>query len=138
MKDTPKVPTDLEILETIYNLYHEDFVLYDQDEKIRETKIYVPINCHKVADKLKVNGDIVFGRLYYHLNKKYRYRQEDDSKVSFFAFNEIPNSPKSINFPLLTSILAGLKEEKDKFRTTTIIAVVALVLSSISLVLSSC
>ena len=138
MKAPPKVPTDLKILETIYNLYHEEFVLYDEDEKIRETKIYVPIDCHKVADKLKVNGDIVFGRLYYHLDKKYRYRQEDDSKVLFFAFNEIPDSPKSINFPLLTSVLAGLREEKDKFRTTTIIAVVALVLSSISLVLSSC
>ena len=64
-----KVPTDLEILNTIYELHHKDFVLYDQDKEVRETKIMVPINCRDVAEILKVDGYIVFGRLYYHLEK---------------------------------------------------------------------
>ena len=134
---TPRIPTDLEILNTIYKLYHKDFVLYDDDENIRNNKVYVPINCQKVADILGVNGDILFGRLYYHLDKKYRYTQEDDSKVYFFAFNEIPDNPQSINFPLMTSVLADFREREEKFWTTAIIAILAVIISCISLFYST-
>lgn len=130
---TPRIPTDLDILNTIYKLYHADFVLYDDDKNIRNNKIYVPIDCHKIANILGVNGDIVFGRLYYHLEKKYHYKQRDGSEVFFFAYNEISGNPKSINFPLMTSVLASLREKEEKFWISIAIAVLALIGSSASL-----
>ena len=57
---TTGIPTDLEILNTIYEPQHKDFVLYDQDETVRETKTCVSMGCQKVANRLSVDGDIVF------------------------------------------------------------------------------
>lgn len=125
-----KIPTDRQILETIYNLYHESYKTFTADS--RSTKIYMPIDCQLVADKLGVDGDIVFGRLYYHLEKKYGYKQEDNSKVHLFAMY-IGGDKHCINFPLMTSVLASLQEAKKEFWTPTIIAGVALVIAIIAL-----
>ena len=130
-----KVPTDLELLNTIYKLYHENFVLYDQDEKIRETKVMVPIDCNKIADILKVNRDIIFGRLYFHLEKKYGYKLDDEprnARVRFFAL-KAGKDIHCINFPLLVSVLACLRQERENFRTVTAIAILALIISLASL-----
>lgn len=132
----PRIPTDLDILNTIYKLYYEDFVSYNRNKDTRKTKIYVPIDCQKVADELKVDGDIVFFRLYSHLEKKYSYRQRDNSLILFFAYNEIPGNPKSINFPLMISVLADLKREEDKFLTTTFIGILVVIVPLISLLYS--
>lgn len=129
-----KIPTDLEILSTIYKLYYKDFVSYNQNKDIRETKMYVPIDCQKIADELKVDGDIVFFRLYSHLEKKYSYRQKDDSLILFFAYNEIPGNPRSINFPLMTSVLADLREEKDKFETMVLATILVAIVPLISII----
>ena len=118
---TPTIPTDLEMLNTIYKLHHADFVLYDQDKKIRPSKIMVHVNCRKVAEILGVDGDIVFGRLYYHLEEKYGYKRDDGSQVAFFAL-QAGGVPHCINFPLMTSVLAGLREEEDKFWISIMVA----------------
>ena len=78
-------PTDKQILEVIYNKYYDNFSLFSKDNSLRETKIYVPIDLEKIANELKVDNDIIFGRLYYHLNKKYGYINENGSKVHFFT-----------------------------------------------------
>ncbi|HAV1510830.1 hypothetical protein CGK13_22950 [Vibrio parahaemolyticus] len=44
-----KNPTDLELLECIYNHYRAEFALYDSDETIRAGKVYVPIDCRLIA-----------------------------------------------------------------------------------------
>ncbi|WP_230850558.1 hypothetical protein, partial [Vibrio harveyi] len=62
-----KNPTDLELLECIYNHYRAEFALYDSDETIRAGKVYVPIDCKLIAGKLGADPELVFGRLYYHL-----------------------------------------------------------------------
>ena len=128
--------TDLEVLNTIYELYHSDFVAFEEGDDSRDTKIHVPIDCKKIAGKLKVDSDIIFGRLYYHLNKQYGYKQPDGSTVSFFAM-KVGRDSKCINFPLMTSVLAGLRQEKRKFRIGTTIAVFALMVSVISLTIST-
>ncbi|MGL4713256.1 MAG: hypothetical protein ACRCWP_12090, partial [Shewanella sp.] len=97
-------PTDLEVLERIYSKYYQDFTEYEDDENIRASKIYVPISCDEIAKKLKVDGDIVFGRLYYHMEKKYGYKQSDGSNVHFFAFR-VGKESHCVNFPLLSSVL---------------------------------
>ena len=127
-----KIPTDLEILETIHKMYYKDFVLYDQDNTIRKAKIFVPIDCLEIANRLNVNGDTVFGRLEYHLEEKYGYNQSESTRVKFFAL-QLGNDRHCVNFPLLEAVLASLKEERENFWTTTIIASLALILSFISI-----
>lgn len=130
-----RIPTDIEILNTIYSMYHSDFVAFEKGGRSRDTKIYVPIDCKKIAGELKVDSDIVFGRLYYHLEKQYGYKQDDGSNVHFFAL-KVGNDSKCVNFPLMTSVLAGLRQEKKKFWIGTAIAVLALIVSTVSLTVS--
>ncbi|MAD54073.1 MAG: hypothetical protein CMF18_08380 [Idiomarinaceae bacterium] len=128
-------PTDVEVLESIYSKYYRDFTAYEEDESIRASKIYVPISCDEIAKELKVDGDIVFGRLYYHLESKYGYKQSDGSNVHFFAFR-VGKERHCVNFPLLSSVLAGLQQEKRKFVLATTISVVSLLISIISIGIS--
>ncbi|MCU0988985.1 MAG: hypothetical protein MUE63_05220, partial [Xanthomonadales bacterium] len=60
-------PTDLQILEEIYRRYYADFAAFQRASPNRETKVYVPIDIQAIADHFKVDGDIIHGRLYYHL-----------------------------------------------------------------------
>lgn len=130
-----RIPTDLEILNTIYRMYHSDFAAFERGDGSRASKIYVPIDCKEIAGELKVDPDIVFGRLYYHLEKQYGYKQDDGSNVHFFAL-KVGNDPKCVNFSLMTSVLAGLRQEKKKFWIGTAIAVLALIVSTVSLTVS--
>lgn len=130
-----RIPTDLEILNTIYHLYNSTFVAFEEDDGTRDSKIYVPIDCKKVASKLKVDPDIVFGRLYYHLEKQYGYKKDDGSNVHFFAL-KVGNDSTCVNFPLMTSVLASLRHERKKFWIGTVIAVFALIISAVSLTVS--
>ncbi|WP_218418286.1 hypothetical protein [Alteromonas lipotrueae] len=130
-----RIPTDLEILNTIYRMYHSDFVAFERGDETRASKIYVPVDCKKIAGELKVDSDIVFGRLYYHLEKQYGYKQNDGSNVHFFAL-KVRNDPKCVNFPLMTSVLAGLRQERKRFWIGTAIAVLALIISTVSLTVS--
>tara|TARA_R110001606_G_scaffold399306_1_gene584299 strand:- start:26491 stop:26910 length:420 start_codon:yes stop_codon:yes gene_type:complete len=130
-----KIPTDLDVLNAVYNMYHFDFISFERGCGIRGSKIYVPIDCQKVARVLKVDPDIVFGRLYYHLEKQYGYKKTDGGNVHFFAL-KVGNDSKCVNFPLLTSVLAGLREERKKFWIGMAVAVLALIVSLISLMFS--
>jgi hypothetical protein len=130
-----KTPTDLELLNTIYERYYTEFTKYSEEERIRQSKIMVPVDCAEIANRLGVDGDIVFGRLYYHLEKKYGYTQDDGSKVRFFAL-AAGKDRHCVNFPYLASVLATLRQEKQKFTITTWISVGAAVISVVSLCVS--
>lgn len=126
-----KVPTDIAILRLIYKLYYEEFNNYGSGAEIengRGSKIYVPIDCVLVARHLKMDADIVFGRLYYHLQNKYGFAQANNAKVPFFS-HVIGQDRHCIHFPLLASVLAGLEEESSKSQRATIFSIVAIVIS---------
>ena len=129
-----KLPTDRAVIECIFEKYKETFASFEA-EKNRSSKVYVPIDCKAIADELKTEGDIVFGRLYYHLEKKYGYEQPNGTKVAFFTLG-VGTDPKCVNFPLLASVLAGMREEQQRHLSATVIAVVALVVSVASLAVS--
>lgn len=129
-----KIPTDLKILNLIYDNYYEDFCVYSKDKK-RESKIYVPINIAQIATTLEVDNDIVFGRLYYHLNEKYKYKNTDGSSVEFFALS-IGNDRHCINFPYLASVLARLREQHHQYLTANVIASVSIIIAISSLIIS--
>jgi hypothetical protein len=130
-----KTPTDLELLNVIYEKYYDQFARYSNESADRESKIYVPIDCTSIADELKVDGDIIFGRLYYDLDNRYGYTKEDGSKVHFFA-PKVGKDRHCVNLPLLASVLAGLRHENKRFKLTTWISVIAIIISAISFGLS--
>lgn len=130
-----KLPSDLKILETIYETYHKDYAAFYKDEKTRESKIYVPINCKEIAQTLKTDHDIIFGRLYYHLEKLYGYKHDDGVKVPFFAL-KVGNDKNCINFPLMASVLAGLQQQHSQFIWATVISLFSFIVSCIALVKS--
>ena len=110
-----KSPTDLEILSFIRNHYYDVFISYDKGEATRANKIFVPIDVDLIAKKFGVDGDIIFGRLYYSLNKKHRYKNDNGSTVEFFA-NGLGGGASLekhlINFPLLDAVLLEMEALK--------------------------
>ena len=127
-----KTPTDLDLLNCIYDRYYDDFAKYSKENRLRDSKIYLPIDCAEIAGQLGVDADIIWGRLYYHLQNKYGYTKDDGLKVPFFTM-QAGTDRDCVNFPYLASILATLRSENRRFKTTTWIAVVALLISSLAL-----
>ncbi|BAN47675.1 hypothetical protein [Metapseudomonas resinovorans] len=124
-----KAPSDIKILSKIYKLYYEEYKNFSTEvENGRKTKIFVPIDCQMIADELDTDGDIIFGRLYYHMEQKYGYRRDDDSRVAFFLL-QAGNDQKCVNFPLLASVLAGMQEEDSKFKISTWLSTIAIVVA---------
>jgi len=128
-------PTDLKILETIYDNYYSDFAGFNRGDEGRESKILVPIDIEAIAQELGVDRDIVFGRLYYHLDKKYGYWRKDGTKVSFFV-PKVGKDLHCVNFPLMASVLAGLREEDKKYNLAMLIAAGSLLVAIVSLAIS--
>jgi len=130
-----KLPTDLQILNEIYEQYYNSFAKYTKDGKDRDSKIYLPIDIEMIAKRWKVDADIVFGRLYYHLNKKHGYKKDDGSSVHLFTL-VAGKDRHCVNFPLVASVLADLREENKKYQTATTLAIISLLISIISLLLT--
>jgi len=128
-------PTDREILKLIYERYYDEFITFDEENGGRRHKIFIPIDCVQIAKELGVDEDIVFGRLYYHLEKKYGYIQHDGGHVNLFSIN-LGKDHHVIHFPLLSSILAEMEQANFRFITPIIISVVALVFSVVSFISS--
>ena len=80
-----RTPTDLAILDWIYNEYYSAFTAYSDDKPDRSAKIYLPLDIQKIANHFNVDRDIVFGRLYYDLEKRYGYKADDGTRAAFFA-----------------------------------------------------
>jgi hypothetical protein len=129
------VPTDMAILDKIYNEYYDVFSAFSKEAPNRQSKIFVPVDIKKIAHELGVDEDIVFGRLYYDLEKRYGYREDDGTRVSFFS-RAIGKDRDCINFPYAASVLAALRDEKKKFGIATGLAILSLVISIASICLS--
>ena len=130
-----RLPSDLELLQYVYDLHKDEFPKFDSKNASRNTKIYVPIDCLEIARYFKTDPDIVFGRLYFHLERKFGYTNPDGSVTPFFS-KQVGSDMNCVNFPMLTSILAGLQHENRKFWIATGIAILALVISAFSLGIS--
>lgn len=131
-----KLPTDLQVLEAIYNHYYEEFSNYQKgEENGRESKVYLPIDCKLIAAQLGVDSDIIFGRLYNHLNKLHSYENEDASKVLLYAL-KVGKDYKCVHFPMLSSVLAGLQADDSRFKKTVWLSSIAIVVSLTSLAIS--
>jgi hypothetical protein len=95
----------------------------------------MPIDCTVIAKRFGVDDDIVFGRLYYHLQKKHGYKDEDGSQVPFFSLR-VAGDSHCVNFPLMASVLASLQQEENKFRWSTGLSITSAAISLSALTLS--
>jgi hypothetical protein len=132
LRRSKRLPTDLEILDAIYNRYYDVFAAYEAERSGRRTKVYVPIDSAAIATELGVDPDIVFGRLHFYLEQRHGYRKSDGVLVPLFT-NEVEETRWTVNFPYLASVLAGLRQERRQHSVATWIAVVALIISVIAL-----
>lgn len=126
-----KIPTDFEIINEIYNRYEDIFHSYSTEDPDKITRVRVPVDIEKIAKACGVGEDMIFGRLYYHFNKKYSYRDEDGKLITFFASAKFDGL--SVNFPMVASVLADLKMEQKSFRTVNALSISAIILSVIAL-----
>ena len=62
--------SDKLLLNNIYNTYYNEYKSYKKAKKDLRSKAYVPIDCNLISKQLNMDPDILFGRLYYHLNNK--------------------------------------------------------------------
>ncbi len=127
-------PTDLEILEDIYRRYYPVFVDPKRLEDNPRGKIHVPIDIKAIAEHFGVDQDIVFGRLYYHLNEKHSFEQ-GGARVDLFHL-QIGGQRHCVQFPLLASLAADLRDQRNQYLWTLWLSIIATVISVISLALS--
>ena len=123
-----KLSTDRKILESIYSEYAVAFSNVQLGEDKDSSKIYVPIDISSIAVRLDNNAHVLFGRLYYHLDHKYRYMQDNGALVHLFAF-KVGEELHCINYPYLAAILSEYRERHSSNRKNVWLAVAALVLS---------
>lgn len=123
-----KNPTNLKLLECIFRTYRKEFEFFDENESIRKNKIYVPIDCKLVAKKLKADPELIFGRLYYHLANEYKYQQEKNVEVKLFEFL-IDGDKHCVHFPLLASVVSGLKVEYQRYKYTLVASIFAVIVA---------
>ena len=129
-----KPPTDRKIIQKIHDKYLQDFGSFNKKdvEPSRSTKIFVPIDFQAIAAELRVDPDIVFGRLYYHLNKRFGYTRDDGTRVQLFE-RQVNGDRDVVNFPLLSAVLAELHESWWRFTAPLILSSAAFIISMLSL-----
>jgi hypothetical protein len=71
---------------------------------------------------------MLFGRLYYHLDAKYHYEQDDGAKIHLFSL-KIGSERHCVNFPYLAAVLAEKNEEHSRQLWSLGLSIAALVLS---------
>ncbi len=127
-----KLPTDRNLLEAIFKGYYAPFAAFSEEAKTRSAKIWMPIDVDAIARKFRTDPDMIFGRLYYHLNGKYGQVGTDGVRLGFFEMR-VGGDKHCVNFPFLASVLADLKEERGRFVWATSIAGLSLVVSIVSI-----
>ena len=96
---------------------------------------YVPIDINAVARRAGMSPELAFGRLYFHLDQKYRYKHEGGATTSLFQLH-VGSKRHAVQFPYLASILAEKNQEFRRFSLSLALSAIALRLSFASLFLS--
>jgi hypothetical protein len=130
-----KLPTDRQVLCCIFEMYATAYPGPVVAGGRGTNDPYVPIDVTAVAGRLGCTPELIFGRLYYHLDAKHRYKQDNGVLVGLFDLN-FQNKGHSVHFPYLVSILAGLEEEHRKLFWSMAFSTAALIVSVISLAAS--
>jgi hypothetical protein len=130
-----KLPSDRKLLQEIFDRHYEAYVAHSRTEPTHGSKIMVPIDIPAIAKTFNVDTDLIFGRLYYHLQQKYGYTQPNGALVAFFS--PVAGQDKNcVNMPLLAAVLAGMQEEQGRYLWAIILSIASLIVSIIALTVS--
>ena len=130
-----KLPTDRYVLECIFEMYQSSYPGPKGDSGRPENDPYVPIDVYAVAKNLKCDPELLFGRLYYHLDQKHRYKQDNGALVSLFQM-QIGHKRHAVQFPYLAAILAGANQEFRHRLISLGLSILALCISVASFIVS--
>lgn len=130
-----KIPSDFNLLAEIYQRYYEQFKSFNRKSPNRESKTFVPIDIEAIAKHFNIDEEIIFGRLYLHLEKRYGYKNDDGSLSPFFT-RVVGKDRNAINFPLLASIIAGMREERNRQNMAMYLSVAAITVSLLTFALN--
>ncbi|HEY2865363.1 MAG TPA: hypothetical protein VGK37_17220 [Casimicrobiaceae bacterium] len=130
-----KLPTDRYVLERIFRMYESAYPGPKGASERGENDPYVAIDVHAIAKELGCNPELLFGRLYYHLDQKYRYKQDNGPTVSLFEL-KVGSKRHAVQFPDLASILAGFNQEFRRYVLTLAVSCLSLGLAIASLAIS--
>ena len=122
------LPTDLEILNEVYETYYDEFATQPTDSR----SAWIPIDIERIANKLSIDVDVVFGRLHFYLEHKFKKRDEG---TSLFQLN-VGEKKNCINFPLMSSILAELRKEDERHWWAWALSIASAIIAGLSLALS--
>jgi hypothetical protein len=136
MRFMRRPPTDFQLLREIYDRHHDEYRSYLEEAGARESKILVPIDIPAIANKLRVDVDSVFGRLYYHLDSMYGQERDKTAGRKVFFTPVAGDERNCVNFPLLEAVLAGLWQQRRRDLSTFWVAVVSVGIAVGSLVVS--
>lgn len=128
-----ELPTDRQILRCIHEMYKNDYPEKGEDETRTRTDPYLPIVVKDVALRLGCHPEMLFGRLYYHLDAKHRYKQDSGASVHLFSI-VVGSERHCVNFPYLAAVLAEKNEEHTRQLWSLWLSIAALVLSVASIV----
>lgn len=138
MAGVKTLPTDYELLAEIYHRYFDVYLAFEgKSSTQRSTKNYVPIDVKEIARALGSEPDLIFGRLFYHLEPKYGFvdgeggQDRPPPRVSFFALR-VGGDAHAVHFPLLASVLADLRDQRAKHLFATWISIIAFGMSLVS------
>lgn len=129
------IPTDERMLAEIYRRYLRTFSDFSDENRTRAAKIWVPIDIEALARRFRSDPDLIFGRLYYHMNEKYGSSTGEGDRVNFFNIR-LGQDRHCVNFPLLTSVLSDLQDDKKRFIVSTRLAGLSLIVSSVSILIA--
>jgi hypothetical protein len=126
-----RIPTEREILRCIYDLYELEYAATSTSIEVPQSNTAIlAIDLEKIAERLNIKPELLFGILYYHLNKKYSYSHDNGVSVSFFFTTANSGDRRhSIRYPYLAAILAGMEQEQRKDNITRGLSIVAIVVS---------
>jgi hypothetical protein len=113
-----QIPSDLKLLKQIYKDYYKTFISFPSNFPQIKNKYFIPIDFQRISKELNIDPDIIVGRLF-----------NLDSKTESIDAN-------TINFPLVTTILADLIDKERKYWVPILISIFSLVLSVFSLLYS--
>lgn len=116
------LPTDRFVLQCIFDMYEQSY----PGEK-GDNDPYLAIDIPAVAAKLQCSPELLFGRLYYHLDQKHRYKQENGDIVPLFHL-KVGEKRHAVHFPYLAAILAGQNQEFRRYALSLVLSAAALAL----------